>query len=356
MRLKPTIIAAIGIILGALSSCSPLYVARAGYEQAKILWHREPITELLRGSTVTADEREKLSAVLDARAFAGTIGLTPGDSFTTYTRIERNELAWVLLASKPDSFSLFTWWYPIVGTVPYKGFFEKAAAEKSGRILEEIGYEVWIRPTEAISTLGWFNDPLLSTTLRNEAATVVNTVLHESTHSTIWIPGGVDFNESLANFVGARATIEFFESRRELCADQSCTQRLAALVDRAKAIYNSQLALSEMIEGLYGKLDRLYRSDKPKEQKLAEREAVFEEFLTPVRAKNPKLQAFKQLNNAEIIQFKLYLTGLRGFEGLFAKHSGSWPAFFESIRLIIDRLEHAGSKSAWELLQEASQP
>jgi len=151
----------LGVILAALSGCSPFYVIRAAYEEGKILMNRKEIAEAIAAPDTSPDERNKLELVLEAREFAIGMGLTPGESFTKFTHVDRDTLAWVVLGSKPDSFTLYTWWFPIVGRVPYKGFFEKASADAAAAALERRGYESWVRGTEAISTLGWFNDPVL---------------------------------------------------------------------------------------------------------------------------------------------------------------------------------------------------
>src|SRR5690606_16686498 len=142
------------------------YFAQAAIQESKILLRREPIAEVLEQPEISAQEQRKLKIVLAARDYAEAIGLKPGDSFTQYTRLEQDTLAWVVMGSRKDAFELYTWWFPFVGSVPYKGYFSQAGAEREARRLERLGYETWVRGTDAISTLGWFNDPLLSTTLQ----------------------------------------------------------------------------------------------------------------------------------------------------------------------------------------------
>ena len=106
-----------------------------------------------------------------------------------------------------------TWWFPIVGRVPYRGFFSVDDALDAERDLQKEGYDTYVRPTAAFSTLGWFNDPVLSTTLQTDDVEIVTTVLHELAHRYLFVPGQVGFNESFANFIGRVAAIQFFCTR-----------------------------------------------------------------------------------------------------------------------------------------------
>jgi len=190
-----------------LSGCSPVYLIQSGIEQSRILLARESISELLKSNQLDQELKTKLELVLEARDFAAKMGLTPGQSYLQYVKIPRDSLAWVVMATPPDSFSFYTWWYPIVGTVPYKGYFNQDHAYCLADRLEFKGLETSVRGTDAMSTLGYFNDPILSTTLSRAPHLVVNTVIHEIFHATLWIPDHVAFNESVANFIGLPGAI-----------------------------------------------------------------------------------------------------------------------------------------------------
>lgn len=187
------------------------YLARAGYEEAKILLRRRPIVELVADSTIDARTRAKLRLVLEARAFAAeSLDLRARESFTTFSRLDRDTLVLVLSGARRDTLARHTWWFPVVGRVPYKGFFDFGEAREAQRRLESDGLDAELRPASAFSTLGWFNDPLLPTTLRGDSVDLVNTVIHELVHNTFYARGGAVFNESFANFVGARGAERFF--------------------------------------------------------------------------------------------------------------------------------------------------
>ena len=174
-------------------ACSPVYVVKAGIAEARILRARRPIHEVLADTTVDADTRNKLAWVMEARRFAATdLGIDVGESYTMYTQLDRDTLAMVVTAAYRDRLVPKTWWFPIVGTVPYKGHFslESALREEAG--LAEKGFDTYVLPTAAFSTLGWFNDPLLSSVLRTDDVEVVATVLHELSHNFLFVPGQVE--------------------------------------------------------------------------------------------------------------------------------------------------------------------
>jgi predicted aminopeptidase len=302
-----------------LPGCSTGYLVRAAMEEGDIL----------------------LKLVRAARNFAPTVGLDPGESFTQFSRVDRDILAWVLVASQRDSFTLHTWWFPVVGTVPYKGFFEKDEAIDAAKELEAQGYEGWVRGTEAFSTLGWFNDPVLSTTLKHAELDIVNTVLHESVHTTVWIPDHVDFNESLANFFAHQVTVQFFDRLARTCEEKKFSGCAPHMVDVALDDLHAEFELSRIVTSLYTSLDELYKSGKSREEKLKTRGEIFERELGPHRESLARLKYFTAINNAQVMQFKLYLTGFDLFKGLYDRKLGDPKAFLQEMTAIRDKIQAA---------------
>ncbi|MDE0214154.1 MAG: aminopeptidase, partial [Deltaproteobacteria bacterium] len=201
-------------LLLLLCGCSPGYYIRAAYEEGRILWRRTPITTVLAEDGVTPEVRRKLEMVLELRDYAATdLRLNVGGSYTSYSRVDRPVLLHVLSAVPKTSFEPYTWWFPFVGRMPYKGFFDGADAREEAGSLAAQGYDTHIRPAGAFSTLGWFDDPLLGRLLKLDRVSLADVVLHELLHNTLFVPGSVAFNESLANFVGKRGAIEFFTRR-----------------------------------------------------------------------------------------------------------------------------------------------
>jgi predicted aminopeptidase len=330
-----TLVCCIAFSSLTLSACNPFFVARAAFEQSKILAARRPIQEVIQDPSTKNEQKLKLQLVEKAREFSKTLGLNPGGSFTSYTQLTRHPVSWVVSASRKDRFEAYTWWFPIVGSVPYKGYFEKEDADNLSLELQKDGYETWVRGTAAFSTLGWFDDPLLSSTLELPVVDLVNTVIHENVHSTIWIPGSVAFNESLANYVGSRAVIDFFRSLAQSQDDLLTDEQATIFREQAELEFERELEISDLTMHLYSSLERLYADPSlSSEQKIAGREELLTQEFAALRAKYPGLKLFGSVNNAEIMQRKLYLTELRKFDALFLKSEARWNTFFERIEKI----------------------
>ncbi|HET7464355.1 MAG TPA: aminopeptidase [Longimicrobium sp.] len=305
------------------ASCSPGYVLRGAWEEGKILGRRRPIAQVIADRHTEPETRRKLQLVLTARDFArDSLGLRTGESYTLYAEKKSDTLATVLSAAYKDRFRARTWWFPIVGTVPYKGYFHEDDARREAARLEAEGFDTYMRPTSAFSTLGWFNDPVLSTLLRYPDVDLANTVIHELLHNTYFAPGKIAFNESLANFVGARGAIELF-CRRDGPGAPTCR--------RARDEWDDDLVFGFFMGELIHDLETLYaRTDLTREQKLALREDVFaraqRRFAEEVRPRL-KVATFgsftrEPLNNATLISRRIYYDRLDLFERVYDSRGG----------------------------------
>jgi len=312
-----------------------MYVLKAGIAEAKILRARRPITEVLNDSATSADTRGKLAYVMEARRFAAdSLGIDVGEAYSTYTRLDHDTLSLVLSAARKDRLVPKTWWFPVVGRVPYKGFFSEKDARAEQADLEKDGFDTYLRPTTAFSTLGWFNDPLLSTILRDDDVGVVETVLHELAHRYLFVAGQVGFNESYAEFVGNTAAIRFFCTRRGGGPDTvKCL--------RAQARWRDLQRFSVFIDGLVSNLQTLYaRTDLDAAEKIRRREDVFkaalEHFSHDVQ---PTFEALGfhsfitiPLNNATLLARMRYYHRLPDFQALLEQHGGDLRAVLEALK------------------------
>lgn len=338
MRKRTIVLSLVATALGAATlTCSPLYVIRAGFEEGKILSRRKPIHRVIESPSTEPETRRKLGLVLQARDFAEqALALDAGESYTTYSWVDSDTLLLVLSAARRDRFQAYTWWFPIVGRVPYKGFFNFGEAYAAAERLRRRGFDTYVRPSGAFSTLGWFNDPLLNTVLRYGDVSLTSTVIHELLHNTVFLPGHVSFNESFANFVGDRGAILFFCSRE---GEESQPCRLAT------AAWADNLLFGAFLTDLVRELENLYnRTDISREQKIQQRERIFQDARARFRHDvEPKLQtsafrgfADEQLDNATLIGTRLYYDRLQLFEDLFQRLGANLPATIDSIARTVD--------------------
>ena len=310
-------LAALTFCLGAtLAACSPIYVLRAAYEEGKILWRREPITEVLEKPEVTPDAQEKLKLVLAVREFArDVIKLNVGNSYSSFSYVDRPDLTYLVLAAPKTELRPYTWWFLVVGNVPYKGYFSKADAETEIQRLQAKGYDTNLRTSAAFSTLGWFDDPLLSHLLRFDKVTLAGVVFHELFHNTLYLNGQGAFNESSANFIGHRAAIEFFRDKFGVAS---------AEYQRAVNLWDEEKEFAAFIESVVRTLTELYQSRLSRDDKLRLREVVFTrskaEWARRVadRPQHP-FQGFARqpLNNAVLMHYVVYLKDLELFEAIY---------------------------------------
>ena len=315
------------------------YVTRAAFEEALILVRRRPIAKVVADPATDAATRGKLELVLAARDFAAeSLHLAARRTYTTYSRIDRDTLVLVVSASPVDRLVPYLWYYPVVGRVPYKGFFDLAGAEAEAARLRRMGLDTYVRVSDAFSTLGWFEDPLLSTIVGADSVDLAATVIHEILHNTIWVPGNVPFNESLADFVGYRGAERFFLSRGD--------RRSAAF---AAARWQDEIRLSHFYDSLAATLDRLYASHPAGEALEAERQRVFaaaraalaDSVGRTLRTIDGRRLALRPLNNAVVVAARFYRTDLDRFEALLASDGG------DIVRAIADLGRRAASGDPW---------
>jgi len=327
------------LVLGStLSGCSPFYVMRAAYEEGKILWRREPIADFIERPDIAADTKEKLALVLAVREYAkNPLKLNVGRSYSTYSYVDRPELTYILTAAPKTELKPYTWWFLVVGLVPYKGYFSREEAETAAEDLRAEGYDTNVRTSAAFSTLGWFNDPLLGHLLKYDKVTLAEVVFHELFHSTLYVKGAGNFNESVANFVGGHAAIDFF---RDKFGEGSAEHQ------RAVRNWEAELEFSGFIERFAGALTELYTRNIPYEDKLRLREAVFSRFknewadrLASRSTHRFRGFAYQPMNNAVIIHYMLYLRNLEIFESIYQAEGQN---LVRTIAVIRDAVEKGG--------------
>jgi predicted aminopeptidase len=293
------------------------YITRGGIEESRILRARRPIADLVADPATSPQLRGQLRLVLDTRDYAASHGLAAKQTYTTYADVGRDTLLLNLSAAPKDCICAYTWKYPIVGRIPYKGFFDVRAAQRENDRLAARGYDVYLRPAAAFSTLGWFNDPLLSTALTPDSIELAALVFHEIAHNSLYVKSATPFNESFAQLVAYRSAEHFFRDR----GDSAAAQRAA---DR----WHDEIVLGEYYDSLVGRLNRLYQTHPSPEVLDSGRWAAArwarDQLEGPIGAQLKTYRigrlSERPVNNAQLIGAQIYRTRLDLFDRWYQRN------------------------------------
>jgi predicted aminopeptidase len=237
------------------------YTARVLSGGAGLLASREPIEKVLQNGDLTEEERGKLELSQQIVDFAiSDLQLPDNGSYRTYVQLDRPYVVWNVVAAPALSIEPLTWCFPIVGCVSYRGYFKEAQAVEFARKLERKGNDVSVRGADAYSTLGRFEDPILSTFLRRPPADLARLLFHELSHQVLYVKDDTAFNESFATVVereGLRRWLEATGREDEIPA-----------LERRQDVDRRFISL---LLDFRARLDRLYRSAVPDAEKAGEK-------------------------------------------------------------------------------------
>jgi predicted aminopeptidase len=306
------------ITSGCQQAC---YIAQAAYGQDDIAWRARPIEEVIADSGTKERTRQLLSIIDDVKGYGEAHGMAPTSNYKEYVELPRSSAVYVVSAAPPLALQSLTWWFPIVGSVPYLGFFNQEEAELVARDLAKDGWDVDLRGASAYSTLGWFDDPILSTMVRPRDSVVgslVNVVLHESVHATHYVSGQTYFNESLANFVAGELTKPYLIERLQLDRWQLLAYEQGKLKGDRRA---------RRMHETYKTLKAIYESDLPDAEKLRQKAVITE-------ALRAELGFWRPITNATLAQSRQYHGANDIFDRVFAHCGRSWPRFWSVVRTL----------------------
>lgn len=312
-----------------LPGCRVGYVVRSAWYQGELLASRRPIEEVRASGELSSAQLHALDLVDEVKAYGERMGLKPTRNYGTVAWGWDRQI-WNVTACDPLAFRPETWWFPIVGRVPYLGYFKVEHARETEARLRAEGLDVYARTAGAYSTLGWFRDPILPGMLEWDEFDLADTVLHELAHATLWVPGSVHFNESFANFVGEEAAFQYLKDKY---GPESPP------VVAARQEFEDLARWRALQQALVGELDAVYQDAALSDaQKLERKAALFASlpervsaagFHTPDRFLRAATQG--TWNNARLVQFKTYNTNRGAFEAVLARHNGDLLAFMREV-------------------------
>ncbi|MDP2315908.1 MAG: aminopeptidase [Pseudomonadota bacterium] len=315
-----------------MPSCSLGYVLSSGYYQAELLASRRPIDKVLAEGGLGVGQEQRLRMIPEIKAYGKGLGLSATQNYDTIAE-GWDRTIWNLSACAPLSFEPATWWFPVVGRVPYLGYFKEEDARRRETELLGEGYDVHLRTAGAYSTLGWFRDPVLPGMLRWTEADLSETVFHELAHATLWVPGSVMFNESFANYVGETAVERYLVDRYGPGNDALATLQRT---NRDGARFEA------LLHQLYKDLDTVYRDTTIADvEKAARKTALYASLESRVLTAGfedpvPYVNSIRRSgwNNARLMQFQVYNTNQAAFDAVLARNGGDLKKFIDDIGTI----------------------
>jgi predicted aminopeptidase len=311
------------VLVALLSGCESLsYYSQAIGGHFHLLAQARPIDDWLADPATPPDLKARLESAQRIRQFASRqLHLPDNASYTSYADLDRRYAVWNVFAAPQFSIDPHPECFPVTGCVAYRGFFSEQDAQRYAEKLRAQGYDVYVGGVLAYSTLGWFDDPLLSTFIRYPESQVARLVFHELAHQLVYAKNDTTFNESFAVVVeeeGVRRWLEAEGRTKELAAFQTMQDRKRDLAARIKQTRE--------------RLKLVYASDLPREQMLEQKRGEFDRL----RAAFPSVVPAEP-NNAFLVSIALYNELVPALERLLAA-SGSLDTFYARAR----QLAHEG--------------
>ena len=306
------------LALALCSGCESLsYYSQAIGGHLHVMAAARPVGDWLADPATPDDLRARLETAQRIRQFASkSLGLPDNGSYTAYAELGRPFVVWNVFAAPEFSVEPKQDCFPFTGCVAYRGFFSEAAARRHAETLKREGFDPHVGGVLAYSTLGWFDDPLLSTFIRYPEAQVARLVFHELAHQLVYAKGDTPFNESFAVVVEEEGVRRWLEARgrtTELVAFRAAqarkrefAARVKAARERLAAVYRTNLSPEEMREHKRGEFERL-------------------------RAEFPAVVP-REPSNAFLASVALYNDLVPGFERLLAQSGGSLEKFYARAR------------------------
>jgi predicted aminopeptidase len=310
-----------------LAGCESLaYYGQAVGGQLSLISRAQPVEQVLADPAADRSLKERLGLARQMRDFAAReLRLPDNGSYRTYAELGRPYALWNVVAAPEFSLAPVLSCFPVAGCVSYRGYYDRAAAERHASGLRAAGNDVLVFGVPAYSTLGWFDDPLLSTFIDYPEAELARLIFHELAHQLIYVKDDSTFNESFAVAL-EREGLRRWLAQQGRAAPPARKEEFAALIEETRK-----------------KLEALYRTrlapDAMREKKRAALEAL-----------RPWLSALKGLegqepNNALLAAYATYTDLVPTFDKMLAEAGGDLPAFYARVKALA-ALEPAQRKAA----------
>lgn len=317
-----------GLWVVLLSGCSSVsYYGQLASGQWQLLQAREPVAKVIADPARPQPLRDHLVQSQKARTFASEqLHLPDNQSYRLYADIGRPYVVWNVFATQEFSLAAQNHCFPIAGCVAYRGYYSQGAARGEAALLNQQGMDVSIGSVEAYSTLGWFNDPIMSSMLSWGDERLATLIFHELAHQRFYVKDDTEFNESFATFVEQEGT-------RQWRAARGLAPISSAALQQRDQFTRLVLDTRKRLETLYA---QPLAADAMRRAKAAEFERLRSEYRQVRDSQwggDKRYDAWVNLpmNNARLLPFGLYDQWVPAFAALFRQEGGNWLKFYAAV-------------------------
>lgn len=323
------------------SGCQIGYLLHVSYNHLAMLNTKVPVSEALSSTDLSEEQKKKLTLAQEAREFAFTdLGLKRTSSYSDFVDLKRKSVTYAVMASEKWKLQSYMWNFPIIGKAPYKGYYNEELANKEADEMKKLNYDVYVRGVSAFSTLGKMNDPLLSSMLRYSDHDLVNTIIHELVHSTLFIKSSIDFNERLAVFVANKGTEIYYLKKEGL---QSKTLQQIKNENEDDTLF-SKFITEELnrLKAWYEHFDHTQKISQEEKEALRQKqfEQIKENFKKnlseKLKTKSYSHFTTKMMNNATLGNYNTYMKNLDSFDKVYKKNNSDIPTFLKKCKELED--------------------
>lgn len=314
-----------------LQACtSPSYYTQSVIGHASLMLARKPVDKVI----ASADEKlkQKLLVSQNIRDFSiSELSLPDNKSYRSYVELKNSSPVWNVVAAKEFSLRPKTWCYLVIGCASYRGYYKKESAEHYANKLKKKGYDVLVAGVGAYSTLGFFSDPLTSTMLKRDDASLAELIFHELSHQELYIKNNTRFNEAFATVVGEQGAILWLKNNKSKAQLDNYKQRLSIQMDFIALVNGTKEALRE-----------LYSTALPDEAKREKKRQIFKKM----RNNYEHIKTNKwggrawygrwfstPLNNARLVSIATYYDLVPTFEALFNQCGRDFSRFYKQVKI-----------------------
>lgn len=334
----------------AVSGCHTLgFYGQAVKGQYEIFAHQEPIEKLMESSQVPTPLKQRFELLRDLRGFASAdLKLPTDDHYRKYVDVHRPFVVWNVEAAPEFSMEPKTWWYPVLGSLEYRGYFSKAGATNYAGYLRRKGFDVSVGGVGAYSTLGWFKDPVLNTFIFEDDAELAEIIFHELAHQRLFARGDTDFNEAFATTVGQEGARRWLKARGNV---SGLNDYLAHLQRSDQFVHLVMRTRGQLVQ-LYGDEQtpdgkiKAAKKSKGSEQELRKQK---KQILSDMQSEYSRLKTgwggdaeydgwfAHSVNNSHLNSVAAYYDFVPGFEQLLAANGGDMERFYRAAEQISKR-------------------